>query len=145
MGMDWFINRLEALVDDKLIEFLQDILEDESAFIVELNKKQLERGERSDGKFLRPYSESTKRIRALEGNPVKGELIALYDSGDFWNGFWSKAYDGKLELLSSDVKTNKLIAEYGEQIFGLTESNFKVLGDRIVPQLRTKIINYLKA
>lgn len=124
---------------------MQQCLNDNDKFITELNKKQLEKGEKADGTFMREYSYRTIKQRQLEGNPVKGSLIALYDTGDFWKGFWAIANDGKLELLSSDRKTNELIARYGDDIFGLTKSNFEILGEKIMPQLRQKVINFLKA
>lgn len=145
MGVQWFIKRLEDLENDKLIEFMQECLNDNNKFITDLNKKQLEKGIKSDRSYMKEYSYRTIKQRQLEGNPVKGELIALYDTGNFWKGFWAIATDGKLELLSSDSKTNELISRYGENIFGLTESNFEILGEKIMPQLKQKVINYLKA
>ena len=136
--------KLKRLNDDLLIAFLQSALNKHQADITELNKKQLEKGEKADGSMFEEYSHRTVKIRQLEGNPVKGRLIALYDTGDFWKGFWSIAKDGKLSMLSRDQKTNMLISKYGESIFGLTDSNFKKLGDIIMPTLQKTITKYLQ-
>jgi len=63
---------------------------------------------------------------------------------DFWKNFWTIAKEGRLIMYSSDTKTNMLIQEYGESIFGLTETNFKKLGDIIMPELNKSITKYLK-
>lgn len=144
MNIQKLISRLSTLNDYGLVDILQKILNKHSKDITELNKKQLEKGEKSDGSFLRQYATSTIKIRQLEGNPVKGNLIALYDTGDFWRGFWSLAYDGKLELLSSDKKTNMLIEQYGEGIFGLTQDSFEQLYKIILPELRSEIYKFIK-
>lgn len=136
--------KLNRLNDDLLIGFLQAALNKHQADITELNKKQLEKGEKADGSMFEEYSHRTVKIRQIEGNPVKGRLIALYDTGDFWKGFWSIAKDGKLSMLSKDQKTNMLISKYGESIFGLTDSNFKKLGDIIMPTLQKTITKYLQ-
>ena len=144
MGIKWLEMNLQSLNNGELIKMLQETLNSEKAFIVELNKKQLEKGQKSDGTFLKEYSQRTIKIRAMEGNPVKGDLIALYDSGDFWKGFWAMAYGGKLEIWSSDPKANQLVADYGEKIFGLTKDNFEELEKVIVPKLRRRIIKFLR-
>ena len=146
MGIQWLEERLTAITKgDMLIKILTETLNSEKPYIVELNKKQLENGQTSNGDYLRPYSGRTVKQRALEGNPVKGELIALFDTGDFWKGFWSMAYNGEWEIFSSDSKTNMLISEYGEDIFGLTEENFTTLGAKINEKLKRRLNTYLTA
>jgi hypothetical protein len=141
----WLVTRLEQLNNGKLIEFLQECLNEEEKFITQLNKTQLEKGIKADNKLMPDYSPRTINQRQIDGNPVKGKLIALYDTGEFWNAFWSEARDKKLIMGSDDWKTESLIAKYGETIFGLTDDSFKILGEKIMPNLRTKIIKFLTA
>lgn len=143
MGFLELSKRLNGLIEYKLIDIMQNVLKKHYKEIVELNKKQLAKGEKSDGSYMKEYSRSTINVRQAESNPVKGTLIALYDTGEFWKGFWALAYENKLELLSSDTKTNMLITTYGENIFGLTKSSFEQLADIIVPDLKTEILTFL--
>ena len=138
-------NRIGDLSNGKLIEFLEEVLNELERDIIELNRSQLEKGQKADGSFNRPYSRSTINVRNIEGNPVKGQLIALYDTGDFWGYFWAQAYNGKLNIWSSDVKTEMLVKEYGEAIFGLTDENFKALGEKATPLLKQKVNTFLRA
>lgn len=144
MGFGELARRMQILNDSKFTELVHEVLNELSPEIIRLNKLQLEKGERSDGSFLREYSSRTIAQRQREGNPVKGSLIALYDSGEFWGGFWSIAYNNKLELLSKDVKTNMLVKEYGDAIFGLTKTNFETIGDAMAEKLKQEIGKFLQ-
>lgn len=145
MGVISLDSKLDKFDDDMIVEFLMEILDSVNNEIISLNKKQLEKGQKADGSFLREYSQRTIKQRELEGNPVKGDKIALFDTGDFWKGIWAKAYDGKLSIFSKDSKTELLVSEYGESIFGLTEENFNKLGEIVIPKLRMKVVKYLKS
>ena len=133
------------LNDNLLIRIMEESMNNFSEEISEMNRKQLERGIKADGKLMPPYSRKTVEIRNRRNNPVKGNLIALWDTGDFWSAFWNKAKDGKLIMLSDDPKTKMLIERYGDSIFGLTAENFNKLGEIIMPYIRNKVINYLKS
>lgn len=144
MGFIELEKRLRLLVDSKLLEFMEEILTELEPEIVRMNREQLERGEKADGSFFQPYSWITVQRRAEAGNPVKNQLIALYDTGDFWAGFWAKAYNNKLSLFSDDVKTEMLVGIYGNYIFGLTQENFEALGNRVNPLLKQKVGQFLQ-
>ena len=144
MGFIELEKRLRLLIDDKLLEFMEEILAELEPEIVRMNREQLERGEKADGSFFLPYSWITIQWRAEAGNPVKNQLIALYDTGDFCAGFWAKAYNNKLSLFSDDVKTEMLVGIYGNNIFGLTQENFQALGDRVNPLLKQKVGQFLQ-
>ena len=144
MGFIELGKRMRLLVNDKFAEIMHEVLNELAPEIVKINKEQLEKGEKADETLMPYYSPNTIRVRNLDGNPVKGERIALIDSGDFWNGFWAMAYQNKLEMISSDTKTNMLIADYGESIFGLNKKGFERLGDLAYPLLKQKVGQFLQ-
>jgi len=143
MGFTELGRRLKILEQGKLIEIFQTVLNSYQKEIAQLNKQQLEKGIKADETLMKQYAISTVKIRQIEGNPVKGERIALFDTGDFWSKFWINAYNNELEFYSGDRKTEMLIAEYGESIFGLTTENFKKLGDLIMPTVTEKVQKFL--
>jgi len=145
MGLQWFINRLEALSNGKLIEFMQECLNENEEFLTTLNKKQLLDGTKADDTKFKPYTPTTIKLKKQKGLPAISTLISLHETGEFWSLFWAKAESGKLIMSSKDKKTDELISRYGESIFGLTKSNFEILGEKIMPLLRQKITTYLKA
>lgn len=143
MGFTELGRRLRILEQGKLIEIFQDVLNSYSKEITELNKQQLEKGIKADESAMKLYSPKTVKVRQIEGNPVKGERIALFDTGDFWSKFWINAYNNELEFYSGDSKTEMLIQDYGESIFGLTTENFKKLGELIMPKVKERVQKFL--
>ena len=144
MGVLILQRKIESLRSGKLVEFMEETLNELEDEIVKLNKLQLEKGEKADSSFLPNYSPRTIKLRNEQGRPVKGERISLFDYGNFWGGFWVQAYNNKLSIFSHDEKTEMLVSKYGNSIFGLTKSNFEILGDLATPILKHKVEIYLK-
>lgn len=141
MSLEGFISRFKISTDE-LIQIIQDALNEEKEYILVLQKQQLAKGQKADGTSTPRYSPKTIKVRDAEGNPVKGERIAFYDTGDFWNKMWSLAENGELEIYSADGKTEMLLATYGENILGLTDENIEQLLERVVPIIQKKMIQH---
>lgn len=142
MSLEGFVSKFKISTDE-LIGIVQDALNEEKEYILILQKQQLAKGEKADGTSTPRYSPKTIRVREVEGNPVKGERIALYDTGEFWNKMWALAVNGELEIYSSDGKTEMLLATYGENVLGLTDENIEQLFERVIPIIQDKMIQHI--
>ena len=142
MSLEGLVSKFKISTDE-LIGIVQDALNEEKEYILILQKQQLAKGEKADGTSTPRYSPKTIKVREVEGNPVKGERIALYDTGDFWNKMWVLAVNGELEIYSSDGKTEMLLATYGENVLGLTDDNIEQLFERVIPIIQEKMIQHI--
>lgn len=142
MSLEGLLSKFKISTDE-LIGIVQDALNEEKEYILILQKQQLAKGEKADGTSTPRYSPKTIRVREVEGNPVKGERIALYDTGEFWNKMWVLAVNGELEIYSSDGKTEMLLATYGENVLGLTDDNIEQLFERVIPIIQDKMIQHI--
>ena len=142
MSLEGLVSKFKISTDE-LIGIVQDALNEEKEYILILQKQQLAKGEKADGTSTPRYSPKTIRVREAEGNPVKGERIALYDTGEFWNKMWALAVNGELEIYSSDGKTEMLLATYGENVLGLTDDNIEQLFERVIPIIQDKMIQHI--
>lgn len=81
--------------------------------ISDLNREQLNKGLRADGKDLGEY----KNIG------YKGRLrpVDLRDTGAFQEKIFAVPFQDKLELIGRDDKTEMLQDKYGDDIIGLSE------------------------
>lgn len=100
-------------------ELLLAALRDNQRQAVNLNTDQLFSGRDSQGNFLPDYS---PRSVAL-GKPAGP--IRLYDTGDFYNGFFIRAERFPIEIDSRDSKTAQLKIRYGGDIFGLDKEDLR--------------------
>ena len=108
--------------------------------IIDMNTSQLrDKGIDSDSVALPlPYAPMTIAYKLAEGQPIN--KITLYDGGDFQDKFYVKYTSQQFSLWSTDGKTEKLVKEWGKNIFGLTDNNLSLLIQKdIKPMLLTEI------
>lgn len=107
-----------------LTEEVPKIIEQTSYEITVLNQEQMYSGFDSNGNKIgayrsKPYSEK-KQIK----NPKPGFGVPdLFVNGSFYKGMGVIVRKDTFEGNSVDVKTEKLIKDYGEDIFGLYDEN----------------------
>ena len=123
------INRLR----NHIVIALRIVLISQAEFIEELNRRQLERGERSDGSILPPYSP----VSVSMGKPAGA--IKLFDEGDFYEGITANVFDDELRFEGEDEKTPMLIAKYGRLILGLNDESLQLLINHIRPLLQKEV------
>ena len=129
----------------KLTEIISDSLKDNEESIIKLNQKQLLLGKRADGSDNLPYSRYTITRRIKEGNPVKNNLITLYEYGDFHKSMLLKIDNKKFSIIATDSKTESILEEdYGINVLGLTKDSFTILFKEVRPEIKKKTILYLK-
>lgn len=131
-------------VTSNLEAIVKTICENLEAVIVDMNTSQLrEKGIDSNSEPLpMPYAPMTIEYKKAKGQPI--DRITLYDEGDFQNKFYVKYEPTQFSLWSTDGKTEKLVKEWGKNIFGLTNENLKLLIEKdikpaLIDELRKKL------
>ena len=132
-------------ISENLILWIEEILESLDKDIVKLIHEQLEEGKRGDDTLLPLYKESTKKMKAERGTILMGERIALIDTGQFWNSFFSSIYQGSIEIDSKDRLRDELVGRYREEIFLISKTQMNYLASIVQPKLKTKINEYLSS
>lgn len=123
-------------------EFIKEIVEENEAFIVELNSQDqlFEKGITSTGVSIAdyaPYSEVTIEIKQQKGQPVN--RVTLRDEGDFHASFALKIDNEQFEVVANDWKVKDLTLYYGDEILGLTDDNISVVANEwVYPGLMEK-------
>lgn len=123
-------------IRDNLNKIIRDVLIDEREFIAELNRKQLLRGEKSDGTDMPNYVANSIAPNA----PGK---IVLFDSGLFQAGLDALIEDKEFEVIGTDEKTGFLVKKYGH-ILDLNKESLDILRKRIAPKIEKKILELAK-
>lgn len=117
---------MELILFQKIKEIEKDL--------TRLNKRQL--FEKSSDIFGNPigyYSFATEVIS--KGKKKAGDPFDLFDTGDFFKGFFIKIDNGNVSFGSSDPKTPLIFQNLlSTDIFGLTDSNLnKVIQEKLLP------------
>lgn len=122
--------------------FIQDILFENEAFIVNMNAEvQLyEQGINRLGVDImdyQPYTEYTISIKKKKGQPTN--RVTLHDEGDFAESIYLDVRDDYFEIKAADFKTEALIRKYGREILGLTHENIlEIIWQYIYPAIKDK-------
>lgn len=145
MGLIDKIQTQVSGLKEKLTEIISDSLKENEESIIKLNQKQLLLGKRADGSDNLPYSRDTITRRIKKGNPVKNNLITLYEYGDFHKSMLLKIDNKKFSITATDSKTESILEEdYGINVLGLTKDSFTILFKEVRPEIKKKTILYLK-
>src|SRR5690606_8033756 len=115
--------------------FLQIIASNEER-ITAMNTDQLFSGQRSDGSKLPDYSPVSVEVFGKPAGPIR-----LYDEGDFYRGFFLKTDRFPVLFDSRDSKTEMLVSDYGDKIFGLTQENKK---DLVNNYIKDQVLAYYR-
>lgn len=121
--LEELIRRLRAIDANSILD--EAIMENRDD-IVELNKEQLEMGLRSDGSSMPDYSRTSVNAFNKPAGPIQ-----LYDTGDFYDGFFATDKGQSIAISSTDEKTGLLKRKYTSEIFGLTQTSITELSKNI--------------
>ena len=136
------INNLDSLIAN-LDQILKETVEDSLPLVEGLNRAQMFKGERSDGRKIsdppgQPYTAYTKRVKKSKGQPT--DRVTLKDTGDFYDGvgavlIWPK----EIAVRSVDPKSPKLTGKYSPLIFGLNDDFLKTYIELLCPEIQIEI------
>jgi hypothetical protein len=101
--------------------------------IAELNREQMQRGERVDGTSLPPYS---NRSVSVFGKPAGA--IKLFDTGDYYKAIKPEFAKTSFVLTDTDWKTEMLEKDYGVTI-GLQPKSINELAQDALGQIQYEI------
>lgn len=139
MSLRNLANRLRKYKDN-LPTQLDAIIEDEAAYIVDCIREQLSAGQDGMGNNIsleHPYAASTIIRRTSRGLPA--HIVTLYETGEFYKGFYLTRDPAGYYVTSSDRKVKFLVAKYGNVIFRLNRDNFNELVRRVREKLKVSI------
>lgn len=86
-----------------------------------------------------PYTKATIKIKKKKGQPTT--RVTLRDTGSFHKSMFLVFDSEGFYVTSSDEKTGKLVARYGETIFRLTDENFNRILNK---HIRRELVKQLK-
>ena len=139
MGLIEDLKRRVIVFDENINVYIQQILWDNEAYIVDLNSQDqlFDQGVNNLGVSISdyaPYSPVTIEIKEAKGQPT--DRVTLHDEGDFAQSFYLEVGENQFEIRAGDWKTEELIKKYGRQIMGLTDENIaRVVWEFIYPDL----------
>lgn len=110
--------------------------------IADLNATQMFKGLRSDGSEILPsYSELTIQLKKAKGQPT--DRVTLHDTGSFYQGIKVEVTGEKIDITSTDEKTEKLNKKYSKSrgnIFGLNnESKSEYINGFLRREFKNKV------
>ena len=127
-----FISPLLLITPQLLDEVMAYVIEANSLFVEDLNRKQLGQGIRADGTPIGPYyTKNTVNIKKEKGQPF--DRVRLKDTGSFYEKIFVEVFAQSFMTESADPKSEELQQKYGN-IFGLTPENKLILAEHIKPQ-----------
>lgn len=101
------------------------ILQKLKEVLIDMNTSQLLEGKDSKGRSLGDYaSEAYARLKRSM-NPKAGGHVDLYFEGDWQESFFMEADSFPVMFNARDWKTNMLVQNYGEDVFGITAQNLE--------------------
>lgn len=141
--LDHLISDLKTF-EESFISMIEEIIKEHSDILIDANAydQLFEKGITRTGQYIAeyaPYAPITIEIKKQKGQPTA--RVTLRDEGDFHRSFYVEFQTDGFEMKASDYKTPKLINQYGEEILGLTDDNFK---DIIEGVIKPTILKKLK-
>jgi len=141
MGLKKFHDQLRKVNEEVILSRLLVIIKDHEQDITNANTDQLYAGKDSVGKSLPNYSARSVAVFGKRSGPFR-----LFDSGDFYRGFFVNASKLPITIFSNDSKTEKiayLLQSKGhnpDDIYGLDATNSTdIKNNYLAPDLRESI------
>lgn len=136
------MNNLNAIDFNQVIELSVGDTKEE---LKNYQQQQMFYGKRSDGDNIQRldgkyevYAPLTEYLKRRKGQPT--DRVTLRDERDFYKGIIIKPTKNSVMITSTDLKTAKLVAQYGEEIFGLNEEYAGEYSSRDLAPVATKRI-----
>lgn len=122
---------------------VKKVLKNHRRKLIEVQRKQLMRGEKStEAQILPPYKPSTVRKKQRKGQPV--DRVTLRDTGKFYRYIHPVFHKENFTMRSNDMKMYWLERKYGNDILGIQEKEAKKIAAEIQAEITREIVNALK-
>jgi hypothetical protein len=132
-----------AIQPEKLSNELFQFIKSLSAYMVEMNKKQINEDSKDIyGKAIGFYSKATEII--TNGAKGAGEPFTGKDTGNWLNSFYVTVQDNTFYFGSTDPKTDDILDSphwLSSSLFGLTDDNLNLL---IETKLKPFVLDYYR-
>jgi hypothetical protein len=126
------------------LELFKESVQENDAYIVDLNTSQLSKGKDSTDNNLDTYASANyAQFKSAMGSQAPQGIPDLKLTGEFYSGFEVKADESGMNISSTDPKSPKLKAQYGDDIFGLTDKSRADLKTVLLETYLNKIRNGL--
>jgi hypothetical protein len=132
------LQKSTAIQPEKLSNELFQFIKSLSAYMVEMNKKQIN----DDSKDIGFYSKATEII--TNGVKGAGEPFTGKDTGNWLNSFYVTVQDSTFYFGSTDPKTDDILDSphwLSSSLFGLTDENLNLL---IETKLKPFVLDYYR-
>lgn len=123
------IAELKAMTVEQQEKDILLIIQRFKEILIDANTSQLLEGKNSKGQSLGDYASDAYARLKRSMNPKAGGHIDLYFEGDWQNSFFLEADHFPVLFNASDWKTNMLVTNYGEDVFGVTEQDLQKIID----------------
>jgi uncharacterized protein (UPF0335 family) len=137
------LQKSTAIQPEKLSNELFQFIKSLSAYMVEMNKKQINEDSKDIyGKAIGFYSKATEII--TNGVKGAGEPFTGKDTGNWLNSFYVTVQDNTFYFGSTDPKTDDILDSphwLSSSLFGLTDENLNLL---IESRLKPFVLNYYR-
>lgn len=130
-----FYNKVKAITEEEINRGVLKVVEESKNQAIDLNTKQLFEGRDAQGQSLGGYRSQAYADFKRTLNP-RG-VVDLKLTGSFYNGFFAKADRFPVMFSSTDEKTGELKEKYGDEIFGLDQSNLEEFRQEIKPEVQS--------
>lgn len=119
-------------------------LEDSAEIFTDLQREQMLRGERSDGKpIFRISTGSDEYSPAYAKKKGRKKPIDLRDTGDFHFELFMDVREEELFIDSADSKSGMLQKDYGEEIMGLQDDPMSDYAEKAAEKIIVRVENIL--
>jgi uncharacterized protein (UPF0335 family) len=137
------LQKSTAIQPEKLSNELFQFIKSLSAYMVEMNKKQINEDSKDIyGKAIGFYSKATEII--TNGAKGAGEPFTGKDTGNWLNSFYVTVQDNTFYFGSTDPKTDDILDSphwLSSSLFGLTDENLNLL---IESRLKPFVLDYYR-
>ena len=145
--MDELLGRIGS-IDIQLI--IDNAIEEEKDFLLDLIRSQLLKGDRADGSAIGYYSKNSEKYidKKYDLGLFQGGSEPKYDlyfSGDFYRSLIAHTLGDDIEIESTDSKLEDIMDNTGDLDNALTlnEDNLELFRQRILPIIQNKINGHL--
>jgi hypothetical protein len=133
-------NKMKGLTEKSIDKAILKSFKDNQEAATNLNTDQLFQGQETSGALLPHYSKRSVEVFGKPSGPIR-----LFETGDFYRGFFVKADKFPVVFSSKDRKIEKLTKAFGQdEIFGLNKANLSDFSKSyILPELQEFVRSFL--